>query len=356
MSDTPHRLPDQVRPLRYELVIAPDLDAASFRGEVTIEVEITAPTDRVVMHSLDLDIDSASIHPAAGDADGAVGPLSALVDHRVTVSTDVETETITLAVGRTAGRSVAASIALSFVGTSERPAARVLPVDVQHRRPDDRRSAEHVLAVTQFESTHARRAFPCFDEPALKAVFALTLVVPADQFVVANTAEVDRDRAGDGRVRVRFADTIAMSTYLVAFVVGPLEATDGAHGRGDRRADPAAGRAPPGQRPPVRVRAGRRRGGAALLRALLRLAYPGDKVDLVAVPDFAFGAMENLGCITFREVLLLVDPDARHPAGAPADRRRRQPRAGPHVVRRPGHDVVVERHLAQRGVRHASWR
>ena len=110
---------------------------------------------------------------------------------------------------------------------------------------------------------------------------------------------------------------------------------------------------PAGQGPPHRVRA---RGGRVLACAYLAdyfdIPYPGDKIDLVAVPDFAFGAMENLGCVTFRETLLLVDPRPGHPGRAAERRRRDRPRAGPHVVRRPRHDEVVERHLAQRGLRH----
>ncbi len=121
-------------------------------------------------------------------------------------------------------------------------------------------------------------------------------------------------------MRVRFADTMIMSTYLVAFVVGPLEVT------ATRMVDGAGG--------PIPLRVVHPPGTAALTEFALDVAehglryfeqyyglpYPGDKVDLVAVPDFAFGAMENLGCITFREVLLLIDPDRVDAVGAAARR------------------------------------
>ena len=85
----------------------------------------------------------------------------------------------------------------------------------------DDEGASHTIATTQFESTDARRAFPCFDEPALKATFATTLIVEDGLLAVSNTAETGRESLEDGRVRVSFATTMPMSTYLVAFVVGP---------------------------------------------------------------------------------------------------------------------------------------
>ena len=165
--------------------------------------------------------------------------------------------------------------------------------------------AVHTIAVTQFQSTDARRAFPCWDEPAFKATFASTLVVDRNLLAISNTAVVEQADLDDGRRRLTFAPTMPMSTYLVAFVVGPLAATDPVDVDG------------------VPVRVVHRPGQAHLTTFALEVAthalrwftqyyeipYPSDKVDLVGIPDFAFGAMENLGCATFRDVLLLVDPD-----------------------------------------------
>ncbi|MCB0970880.1 MAG: M1 family metallopeptidase, partial [Acidimicrobiales bacterium] len=119
----------------------------------------------------------------------------------------------------------------------------------------------------------------------------------------SNAAEVDREDLGDGTVRVRFAETMVMSTYLVAFVVGPLEATEAV----DVDGVPLRVIAPPGKADLTDYALDV---GAFSLRFLsdwYGIAYPGDKLDLVAIPDFAFGAMENLGCVTFRETALLVD-------------------------------------------------
>jgi puromycin-sensitive aminopeptidase len=161
------------------------------------------------------------------------------------------------------------------------------------------------MAATQFEATDARRAFPCWDEPSFKAVFAVTLVIDPVLTAVSNTSIVSETRE-DGRKVVRFADTITMSTYLVAFVVGELEATEAVR----------VGRTPlkvwcvPGKKHLARF--GQDIGAASLafFERYYGLPYAGDKLDLLAIPDFAAGAMENLGAITFRETALLVDETA----------------------------------------------
>ncbi len=169
----------------------------------------------------------------------------------------------------------------------------------------DESGTERVLAATQFEAPHARRAFPCFDEPEFKANFSITLVVPEGLLAISNGPEIGRESLGDGRVRVHFGSTIPMSTYLVAWVVGPLELTEPVDAGG------------------VAVRVAHVPGKAHLTRFALDIGafaikffadyygipYPGEKCDLVALPDFSFGAMENLGCVTFREARLLLDPE-----------------------------------------------
>ena len=155
------------------------------------------------------------------------------------------------------------------------------------------------------ESTDARRAFPCWDEPELKATFEVTLVVDDGLAAYSNGPVVEETARGrTGKRRVRFAPTMVMSTYLVAFVVGPLEATEPV----DVDGVPLRIVHPPGK---GHLTAFALDVGAHALRFFtdyFGIPYPGDKLDLVAIPDFAFGAMENLGCVTFRESALLVDP------------------------------------------------
>ena len=164
-----------------------------------------------------------------------------------------------------------------------------------------------VIATTQFEATDARRAFPCFDEPDRKAVFGVTLDVPAGLGAWSNGRLVSESPLPGGGRRITFADTISMSTYLVAFVVGPLEQTPVVDADGVALSVVH----PPGR---AGLTAFALEAGAHALRFFTNwfgIPYPGDKLDLVAIPDFAFGAMENLGCVTFRETALLVDPGAR---------------------------------------------
>jgi puromycin-sensitive aminopeptidase len=283
--ENPHRLPRTVVPHRYDLSLEPDLGAATFSGAETVAVDVVEPTAEVVLNAVELEIDEAT-------ADVGGERLVAAV------ALDEATERATLTFDRPlpAGE---ATLHLRFRGVLN---DKLVGFYRSTFTGDDDR--EQVLATTQMEATDARRAFPCWDEPDAKAVFGVTLVVPDHLLAISNAGETGREPAGDGKVAVRFADTMPMSTYLVAFVVGPLVATAPVD------VDGKALRVvcPPGKEHladfALEV-------GAFALRYFtdwFGMVYPGDKLDLVAIPDFAFGAMENLGCVTFRERLLLVDP------------------------------------------------
>ena len=285
------RLPAGVVPRHYAIELAPDLEAATFAGTVAIDVDVEEPVDSISFNAAELSINSARLVAASGE------PVE--LDSRL----DAESERLILTRRGGSGRFAAgpARVDISFDGILNDQ----LHGFYRSTYTDDAGDT-HTIATTQFESTDARRAFPCFDEPALKATFATTLIVDEGLLAVSNTAVTGRQPTEDGRVRVGFATTMPMSTYLVAFVVGPLEATEPIDCGGvPLRVIPRPGRAD---------QTGFALGVAA--RALewfsdyYGLPYPSDKVDLVAIPDFAFGAMENLGCVTFREVLLLVDPGA----------------------------------------------
>ena len=281
----PHRLPRTVAPRRYDLVLEPDLGTAAFRGTVQIEVDVVEATDTVVCNAIELEV-----HEATVSQGGAT--------HTAAVALDEATErcTLTLPAPLQPGP---ATVALQFSGILNDK----LHGFYRSTFKDDA-GVEHVLACTQFEATDARRAFPCWDEPDRKAVFSITLRVDPDLMAVSNSAVVHDEVTPDGVREVRFADTMVMSTYLVAFVVGPLAATEPV----DVDGTPLRIICPPER---LHLAPYGLEVGAYSLRWLadyFAIAYPGDSLDLVAIPDFAFGAMENLGCVTFRETLLLADP------------------------------------------------
>ena len=286
-ASDPYRLDRRAVPTNYDLRIVPDAEAGVFSGSVHIALEVTTPSTTLVCNAADLEIDEAWLRTP----DGTRHPLA------ITLHPDTERVEFTPPEALHPGEHVLEALFSGNLDGRLRGVYRSTYTDAEGE-------PQH-LVVTQFEATDARRAFPCWDEPSFKATFDVTLVVPDGHLAVSNAAEIERTALGDGTDEVRFARTMVMSTYLVAFVVGPLEVTEPSDAGG------------------VPVRIVHPPGKGHLAHYGLDVAvfcldwfadyygipYPGDKLDLIAIPDFAFGAMENLGCVTFREVLLLVDPD-----------------------------------------------
>jgi len=167
----------------------------------------------------------------------------------------------------------------------------------------DLNNNEKWLATTQFEPTSARNAFPCWDEPEYKAVFSMTLISDKKYLRISNEKVLEEKELEDGKVQTTYVDSMIMSTYLVAFVIGELEITEiGNVGNTQIRII---------HRPGFSHQTGF--AGKAGLKILeffenyYKIPYPGSKLDLIAIPDFAMGAMENVGAVTFRESLLLID-------------------------------------------------
>ncbi len=282
-----HRLPRTVVPARYELTLEPDLASAAFAGECSTEVEVVERTDEIVLNAADLEIDEAWLE----------GPGGARIAADIRLDPDAERLHLALARPVEPGGW--------FVCSRFRGVLNDQLQGFYRSTFTDESGTEQTIATTQMEATHARRAFPCWDEPDFKAVFAVTLVVDEDLLAVANTRELSRVDRGTGRIAVHFADSMVMSTYLVAFVVGPLVASDPVTVDGvDIRIIHR-----PGQQHLTAYSLEVAAFSLDYLAGYYDIAYPGDKLDLVAIPDFAFGAMENMGCVTFREVLLLIDPE-----------------------------------------------
>ncbi|HEY7705188.1 MAG TPA: M1 family metallopeptidase [Acidimicrobiia bacterium] len=283
MSDNPYRLPRNVLPERYDLTFEPDLEAGSFIGSGQVTVNVKQPTDRIVLNGVGITVTAAGLDRHGDRIEGSV-------------ETDADGQRLTIVLPGEIEPGPAL-LDLEWTGTLDGPL-----VGFYRSKFTDTDGMERTIASTQFEATDARRAFPCWDEPDLKAVFSVTLVVPEDLMAISNTTEIGREVA-DGKATVRFADTMKMSTYLVAMVVGPFEATEPL----DVDGVPVRVIAPLGKLhlSPYALEC------AAFTLRYLRdyygIPYPGDKLDHVAVPDFGFGAMENLGCVIYREAALLLD-------------------------------------------------
>ena len=292
MSDrtaSAYRLPRTAIPQRYEIRLEPDLATFRFTGEEHIDLDVREPVREIVLNAADLAIDAAMFTDDRG------------ARREATVTLDDVTERARLLLPEPLLPGPW-RLSLRFRG------------ELNDRLRGFYRSAitgpggteAGVLAVTQFEATDARRAFPCWDEPAFKAVFQVTLVIPQELTAISNTRILREEALPETRqTAVTFAPTIPMSTYLVAWVVGRLVASE----------PRVAGRTPilvwcvPGKERLACFALDIAEFSLVFFEAYYGIPYPGDKLDLIAIPDFAFGAMENLGAITFRETALLVDAE-----------------------------------------------
>ena len=284
-TSNPYRLTRDVTPSDYRIFITPDLEAATFAGRVEIDVTINVATSRLTLHALDLELGAATVTA------GGTGYRSHDIEADETYETASFLFDATLPVGP-------AVVEIAFTGV-----LNDLLVGFYRSTFVDASGESHVIATTQFEHSDARRAFPCWDEPSFKATYQVNLTVPSHLAAYSNSPVLSDTDLGNGQRTVTFAPTMKMSTYLVAFIVGPFEETAAL----DVDGVPLRIVYPPGK---AHLTGLALEAGAFALRFFSEyfdIAYPGDKLDMVAIPDFAFGAMENLGCITYRETALLVD-------------------------------------------------
>lgn len=289
-------LPKNVRPEKYSIVLEPDLEQFIFSGRVCIDIEITDWTSEIVLNAVELEVLGAVLHQGLG----GMGEWDNFEVNASEILMDSERETVTVRFPRQLNRGHSL-LCIDFRGTLNDKLHGFYRS--RYALPD---GTERFMATTQFEAVDARRAFPCWDEPEHKAVFKVTLVVPEDKVALSNMMPVsDVIKREDGRKEVRFGESPKMSTYLLAFIVGDLECVEGQTKNGTY----------------VRIWAtpGKREQCAFALETGIRvleyyeeyfgIPYPLPKMDMVAIPDFAAGAMENWGLVTYRESMLLVDSE-----------------------------------------------
>ena len=274
------RLPQIAVPEHYQLTLVPDFTNNTFSGEETIEVRILKATSKIVLNSADIKFSAVSV----------TGGNSA---QHATVTPYEKNEMVTLTVEKQLSPGPA-DIEIKYTGILN---DQLRGFYLGHDEKGEK------YAVTQFEATDARRAFPSFDEPDYKATFNLTIVAPKDMAVISNSKTIsDTPGPGEEKHTVHFATTPKMSSYLLAVAVGHFESIEGS-------ADGI----------PIRVwtTPGKKELGRFALEAAehvmqyynhyFAIKYPYGKLDLIGLPDFSAGAMENTACITFRDVLLLLN-------------------------------------------------
>lgn len=281
-----YRLPRTVIPTKYEIHLQPDLTNFTFDGEVVISVIVHRPVKEILLNAIELQIHSAEI----GNNKGIKNVAS-------NIAYDEAEERAILTFPQNIDQG-AYQLRMKFTGTLNDKLRGFYRSTYK-----DHHGQQKVLATTQFEATHARRAFPCWDEPDFKATYKPTLVIDETLTAISNASiELER-KLGNGKKEVVFKESIKMSTYLVAFVVGEFECTKPIMADGK----PIRVYAPPGKGHLSKFAEGIGQHSLSYFAKYYGVPYPGDKLDMVAIPDFAFGAMENLGCVTFRETALLVD-------------------------------------------------
>jgi tricorn protease interacting factor F2/3 len=279
---------EQVVPKNYRIHIIPDLMNFTFTGEATLVVEAQKSIAALCLNALDLEILSCAVQRNGEFVDCAF-------------ETDTKKEELNISLPQEMIGGI--RIQIIYKGQINDKMAGFYRSQYTHS------GKSGYIAVTQFEESDARRAFPCMDHPAKKATFDIIMDVDNDLVAISNAAIARETPLDNGKKRVTFEQTPTMSTYLVFLGVGKFEFTRDAE-------DPRVRVATlPGMKPYAKFGLEFGRKALAFSEDYYGIPYPLPKMDLIAIPDFAFGAMENWGAITFRENLLLYYPETTSKSG-----------------------------------------
>jgi puromycin-sensitive aminopeptidase len=299
------RLSNNIIPLKYRITLKPDLEAFAFEGNETILLDVKKTASQITLHAKDLAISSAVIEtassaprvssPRPADAEAMAGRQQKR-DQRAKIKYDKKAETATFVFPK-ALKPGKYELKLAFSGLLNDNMRGFYRSRYAHAG-----KPKH-LAVTQFESTDARRAFPCFDEPAKKAKFSVELIIPKHTSAISNTEEEFIGEHESGYKVVRFSESPKMSTYLLAFLVGEFE-----HIRGKTKNGTIVRvHTTPGKKHQAKFALACAVKTLEFYNKYFDIPYPLSSLDMIAIPDFAAGAMENWGAVTYRESALLVD-------------------------------------------------
>ncbi|MDP5008851.1 MAG: M1 family metallopeptidase, partial [Glaciimonas sp.] len=294
------KLPTWVQPLYYHLDFRIDPKLDHYSGNTTIDVVLKEPADHLWLHAQELTVNKITMTAVAAQPTDLAAKI---IDAKFRVA-DKKDGVAVINFGRTLS---VGKYRIAFEFTAPFNAQLQGLYKVTHQ--------DQPYVMTQMEPISARYAFPSFDEPVFKTPFEMSLTIPADQVAMANTAQISEETQADGWRKLRFASTLPLPTYLVAWAVGPWDIVAGpAIPATSWRKDSIAlrGVATKGEGKRMQHALAQTPEIVTALEDYFGFAYPFDKLDILAAPDFSAGAMENPGLITFRDYLMLID--AQSPA------------------------------------------
>jgi len=281
-----HRLPAHFKPNRYKIMLHPDLEKFTFRGEETISFNLTKSESKITLHVHEVKIGRVLLRSQGK----GIKPAK--------IKYDPKSESVVFEFDKKIPRG-RGELDIHFKG--------ILNDKMRgfYKSKYELRGRPEYIATTQFEATDARRAFPCVDEPAAKAIFDITLIIPKSHRAISNTHETSVREHESGYKIVEFAPTPKMSTYLLAFIVGKFDYIEAKTKEGIMLRIFTT----PGKKHQARFALDVAVKTLSYYTKYFGVSYPMPILDLIALPDFASGAMENWGAVTYRESALLVDPE-----------------------------------------------
>ncbi|MBI2023155.1 M1 family metallopeptidase [Candidatus Giovannonibacteria bacterium] len=276
-------LPANVKPVKYYISLEPDLENKTFSGHEMIELDILEPVSSVKMHAADLLVYRASLHVEQFTLD---------------IKQDEKEETLEL-ISPVKLQKGHIYLSLDFRGKINDQLCGLY--EAKYELPDGQKRS---MATTQCEAIDARRIFPCWDEPGVKAPMELHITIPENLSAISNMPVKSTESSRAGAKSIRFEETPPMSAYLFNLQVGEFERVEKTTKHGVLIG--------------VNTTPGKKELGHFALEEAVKVLeylsdyygvpYPAKKLDFIAIPDFAAGAMENWGAITSREASLLIDP------------------------------------------------